>query len=111
MATIDTFKIYCDGRLAAWGREIRSGATNLSYPSTNLLHRDHGTIGSGRVEMSELCWQTEEIMREVRKEASMEAAALEAFYVWGDQAKGETSIFKTGFDRVVEFFDFLAKTS
>ncbi len=111
MALVDTFKVYVDGRMSAWGREIRSSGTNLSYPSTNLLHRDHGTIGSGLVEMSELCCQTEAIMREVRKEAWIEAAALEAYYVYGDQAKGETSIFKTGFDRVTEFFDFLAKTS
>lgn len=126
---IDTFALYVEHRLRSWAHEIAGGATNLDYPSTNMLHRDFGLGGSSRqVSMSDETWITERIMTEVRKESPDDALVLIAVY-WGNGrfyverrefaelllgrklTRGKfKAMHEIAFNRVKDFFVFLSRS-
>ena len=126
---IDTWNIYVEHRLRQWAREIRGGWTNLDFPSTNMLHRDHGLKGSGMVVMSDEAQVTEMIMVELRKEAPDQAVVLEAVYRgqgrWAEERREDAEMllgynlsrrkfwvmYNDAFTRVRNYFEFMAKAA
>jgi hypothetical protein len=126
---IDTLNIYVEARLRSWAREILGGMTNLDFPSTNMLSRDHGLRGGARVQMSDDTYVTERIMIELRREAPAEAIVLEAVYRghgrWSEERREDAeerlgrklsrrqfwTMYQSAFDRVRAYFDLLAKAA
>ncbi len=108
---IETFALYCDQRLAAWGIACRGGLSSLGYKSINTLHPKCGVIGKESPAFTPFIFQTEGLVCQLRKESELEAMAIESVYVRGHEEKRESSVFKTAFDKIRERFWTLGQPS
>lgn len=129
MTVLDTLTPYTTSRLSLWGLEIgRGGGTYLGFPTINILHKDHNTIGGSRlIQISDSTWLTELIVNEIRLEAPDCAVVLRAAYCgrgrWTEERRrlaefllghrlSRRKFFRLhddGFRRVREFFEVMLK--
>ncbi len=108
---IETFALYVDSRLAAWGIACRGGLSSLGYKTINTLHPKAGVIGKESPDFTPYIFQTESLVCQLRQESELEALAIERVYVCGFEEKRESATFKTAFDKIKERFWALGQSS